>query len=118
MKLRLHDNTIRLRLSRGEVDRLVGEGRVEESIAFASGARLGYALVASAGAGAVGARFEGGRLVVEAPADAAAAWARSNETGIEAAPETGPRILIEKDFQCLHAPESPDADAFPNPAAR
>ncbi len=115
MKLRLHANMIRFRLNRDEVERFAAEGRVEESIAFAGGGRLSYAVVSAPDAATVGAKFNGGSLVIEIPEAAGRGWACSDEVAIEAAPLEGPKILIEKDFQCRHAPEGPDPAAFPNP---
>jgi hypothetical protein len=116
LKLRLSANAIRVRLNRREVDRFATEGRVGEEITFAGGSRLNYALVASAAAGSVMANFDGGSLVIEIPETRGMEWACSEQVAIDAAPAEGPKILIEKDFQCLHGREAPDAEAFPNPA--
>jgi hypothetical protein len=41
-------------------------------------------------------------------------WAAGDEAGIEG--QDGPiRILVEKDFQCLHRSADSEPDAFPNP---
>jgi hypothetical protein len=115
MKLRIRGSSIRLRLTQGEVADLAAKGRIEEATVFGGGERFGYALVASAGATSVGARFVGGAIEVTVPAARARAWAASDEVGIEG--EDGAlRIAIEKDFKCL-TPRTgeDDADAFPNP---
>ncbi len=123
MKLRIRGNSLRLRLSQGEVNALAVEGRVEDAIAFAPGSRLVYALTVSDDAAAPGARLDGARIEVTLPASAARAWTSSDRVGIEAEqPLDGGavlRILVEKDFACL-APRKgeDDADAFPNPSAR
>lgn len=116
MKLRLSANTVRVRLNRSEVDRFAAEGRIGEEITFAGGSRLSYALVSSPDAGSVMANFDGGSLVIEIPETLGMRWACSEEVAIEPAPMEGPKILIEKDFQCLHGKDAPDAEAFPNPA--
>ena len=46
-----------------------------------------------------------------------AEWAGSNQVSIEGPPNSGVRILVEKDFQCLHKPAERDPDAYPNPLA-
>jgi hypothetical protein len=43
-------------------------------------------------------------------------WMESDQTGIEASTGTL-RLLIEKDFECLHREPQPGEDAFPNPLA-
>jgi hypothetical protein len=117
LKLRLSANTIRVRLNRSEVDCFAAEGRIAEEITFAGGSRLSYALVSSPDTGSVIANFDGGSLVVEIPETAGMGWACSDEVAIEVKPVEGPKILIEKDFQCLHGKDAPDPEAFPNPAS-
>jgi hypothetical protein len=115
MKLRLHSNTLRLRLSQSEVSRLAETGRVEESIQFAPGRSLSY-VVESGSAPEISATFDGSRVRVLLPANVAKAWIRSDQTGIEGKSDTL-HVLVEKDFVCLHRPAPEDADAFPNPLA-
>ena len=121
MKLRIRGNALRLRLTRGEVDAVAGGDAVEETIAFAPGVRLAYALVPRDDALTPTATFDGARVVVAVPALLAREWAASDRVGIVAhAPNGAPdglSLVIEKDFACLHR-ESENADAFPNPAAR
>jgi hypothetical protein len=113
MKLRFHENTLRLRLSQPDVARLAESGRVEEAVTFAPGKTLTYAIEAAGET--TGATLEGSSIVVWVPVAEIAAWAGSTQVGLEAS--SGPlNILIEKDFQCLH-PDAGDADAFPNPMA-
>jgi hypothetical protein len=114
MKLRLHDNSLRLRLSQSEVTRLRDTGKVEAAIEFAPGKQLHYTL--ETGSTETGATLDDSRIVVTIPTTAAAAWIESDQTGIEASVGTL-RLLIEKDFQCLHRAPVPGEDAFPNPLA-
>ena len=113
MKLRLKGGTLRLRLTRPEVDRLGDGGRVEEVTAFGPGERLVYDVESSAEASAVGARFADGRITVRIPAAAARTWAASDAVGISGTQGTL-TILVEKDFACLDRRDE-DADAFPHP---
>lgn len=118
MKLRLRDSTVRLRLTRPEVD-AVGRGeRLESHTALPDGNTFRYALAVMDG-GPVTARFVEGCLEVAVPRHEAAAWAGSEAVAIEAIQPTptGPcHLLIEKDFACLH-PRAEDvgAETFPNP---
>jgi len=117
----MQGNSIRLRLSQGEVARFHAEGRVEDAIAFPGAARLAWMLEASGAVLTPEAAFGDGVIRVLLPAAVAARWATSNEVGIytqRGAP--GLAITVEKDFQCLHPDPHTgqrDADAFPNPAA-
>ena len=119
MKLRLRKNSLRLRLLRGEVDRLARREPVEEVIAFAPDRELRYRLVVSNTA-VVRAAFEGAVITVELPAPLAHQFAESDLVTIEHQQATGPgealTILVEKDFICLDRKNDPDnADAYPHP---
>lgn len=121
MKLRIRGNALRLRLTRGEVDAVAAGDVVEESITFAPGARLAYALVARDDALVPTATFDGARLVVALPALLAREWAATERVGVLAHVPNGTAgglsLAIEKDFACLHR-ASGNEDAFPNPATR
>jgi hypothetical protein len=119
MKLRIRGNSIRLRLTRSEVDVLAEKGLVEEATAF-GGARLTYALRTTTTTSALSASLLGTRIEVLVNADRARAWAKSDEVGLEAEQDVGEstplRLLVEKDFACLtERPGEPNDDTFPNP---
>ena len=122
MKLRIRRNTLRLRLSRGEVNDLAERGEVRESIAFGAAPteRLGYAVVASDEAEETSARLSAGSVEVLVPRALAREWAANETVGFEADQAIGAglslHILVEKDFACLTPRKGEDdADAFPNP---
>jgi hypothetical protein len=121
MKLRLHENSVRLRLNRSEVRQLQQTGSVGSSVEFAGG-RLDYLLRVAAGSGPIEARFQDGRIEIVIPPDLSRAWASSDDVSIESSQPVRPgvevNILIEKDFSCLHSRSGgQDEDTFPNPAA-
>jgi hypothetical protein len=113
MKLRIRGDSLRLRLTRGEVRRLRETGSVVETIHFGA-SELHYEL-RSVDVDTPVASFDGARIVVSLPRAAADAWADGDEVGI--AVELGPlSLLIEKDFRCLAPREGEDdGDAFPHP---
>jgi len=117
MKLRIRGDSVRLRLSQGDVATLLATGAVEEATHFPGGAAFRYRLGTSTDAGAVDASFVAGTLEVRLPHALAAAWGRSDEVGLEAtlAHEGRElRVLIEKDFPCpTSRPGEDDSDAFP-----
>jgi uncharacterized protein DUF7009 len=115
MKLRLHAGSLRLRLSQSEIARLDETGKVEDSIEFSPGSELLYAIEAGA-TSAISASFDQGHIRVVVPKPVAKAWIESDQTGIEASTGTL-KLLIEKDFQCLHRAPEPGEDSFPNPLA-
>ncbi|PYT15157.1 MAG: hypothetical protein DMG59_14725 [Acidobacteria bacterium] len=113
MKLRLHSNTLRLRLSQSEVSRLAESGQVQETITFAPGQTFSYSIEARPEA-EVGALLESNRVRIVLPAAVAKNWMESDQTGVEGSTATL-RVVVEKDYQCLHRESEEDADAFPNP---
>lgn len=121
MKIRIHDNSIRLRLDRSEVDK-IGEGdAVDCSTRFAGGAEFRYQLTV-ADCDAVNADFDAGRIEVRLPRSAAEHWATDEtEVSIRGENDTGDgglTLLIEKDFECLEPRTGEDqSNRFVNPKA-
>jgi len=118
MKLRLHGNSLRLRLSQADVAQFSKTGYVEESIEFGPGANLCYILESSSKIVSPRALFQNGELRVQISCAALNDWVTTDRVGIsgEQALANGKplSILIEKDFKCMHGDEL-DADAYPNP---
>jgi hypothetical protein len=124
MKLRIQGNSLRLRLGKSEVQRMLSDGVVEESIVFSPfpGQRLDYALVAAADPSGVSATFEEGRILIRVPCDMLRQWAKTDQVGIDGAVKIAEgeelQILIEKDFQCLErSADQAQEDYFPHPLA-
>lgn len=120
MKLRLRENSIRLRLLQSEMKTLGETGFVSETISFSVKSKLIYTVQISETTSGVFVRFENEEITVEIPAQAARNWIETNLVGLEAEQKTGGaanlRILIEKDFVCVERPLDVDnADAFPRP---
>lgn len=113
MKLRLHAGSLRLRLSQSEVARFEETGSVEDSVEFSPGRQLFYSIEAGSTA-SIAATFDGGHIQVVVPKSVATTWIESDQTGIEGL-SGALKILIEKDFQCLHREPEPGEDSFPNP---
>lgn len=114
MKLRIQDDILRLRLTRGEVEDLSRGLAVERTAHFPGGQALHYIVTGSAAAASPQATYSGDAIRVSLPETRIKAWATSDEVGIEG--QDGPtRILVEKDFQCLHPDAPAEPDAFPNP---
>jgi len=117
MKLRIKGNTIRFRLTQGEVAKLRAGAALREATEFAPAQILTYALEPAASIGGVQAGFQDGVIRVRLPENDVAAWADGDIVGMYG--RTGVlEVAIEKDFQCLTRAGSPEeADAFPNPQA-
>lgn len=122
MKLRLRENSIRLRLLQTEVRRLSERGEVSETIVFGAGAAetLTYTLRVRAEAEKISAQISCNRVEISLPQNAAKNWAETNEVGLYAEQTIGEakrlKIFVEKDFVCVERPADADnKDAFPHP---
>jgi hypothetical protein len=123
MKLRIKGNSLRLRVSRSEVARLLEGERVEETIHFAPQAiaKLTYALERDMSAVALTVRYTDDDITVSIPAEQAIRWCLTNQVGIVESISLGTMgsldLLIEKDFACLDRSDEDNDDTFANPAA-
>ncbi len=119
MKLRLYRNSIRFRLSPGEVEQLHQRGSLSESISITPNVDFVYGLH-SRPIAAAKVTFDSKTLAVELPQTAVAHWAAGSDVEITAEQDVGGgrrlKILIEKDFECLH-PEmtEPGVKFYPHP---
>jgi Family of unknown function (DUF7009) len=126
MKLRIKGNTIRLRLSQGDLEQFEREGAVSESTTFDPEGRqqLIYALEVGAEGEVPVASFSKNTITIKVPDSLASVWIQTNQVGFtnnvdpERTVAGKPYILVEKDFQCLHKrPHEDESDNFPNPLA-
>lgn len=119
MKLRIRGNTLRLRVSKSEVDGLAAGRAVEDSTRFGADAVLRYRL--ESGGEDFEARFDGGAVRVRVPQSALDRWLDDAEVSMSAEQPLGGgetlAILVEKDFECLTPREGEDSsDLFANPS--
>jgi hypothetical protein len=120
MKLRIKGNSLRLRVSRSELARLMQTGRIEETIRFApeEDAKLTYALEQSADHEAMSMRWQPREVAVLLPQEEAARWSEGDQVGLYCDCPIGEEslaLLVEKDFACLDGTEADNEDTFPNP---
>ncbi len=120
MKLRIRDNSVRLRLTRTEVDTLRSTGRVSATTSFPEGRRLEYALQCGDDGGQLAATMNGGLITVHVPAAVALEWAESDQVSLSGQQvlDDGASLtlLVEKDFACLAPREGEDeSDMYPHP---
>lgn len=120
MKLRIKGDSLRLRLTQGEVRQLEEQGAVEDCVRFGGGAQMVYRIKSHPSSTALSASYADGALEVRLPAAATLLWCRSNEVTLAGAQPVAAdaelRIVVEKDFACLTAREGEDeSDNFPNP---
>jgi len=121
MKIRIHNDAIRLRLSQTEVNHLANGIAIREELKFpAPYPSFIYALEILDTGDELTISFVGRKLSINLPASKINNWANTDQVGIsETIPiESGVtlQVLIEKDFQCLHKRPG-EKDNFPNPQA-
>lgn len=121
MKLRLLDNSIRLRLSRGDVAAADEQGIVEGRTRFPNGSVLIYILEALPNASDASATYVNDRLIVKLPASEISAWANDDaavslRSRVSLPDGDDLKLLVEKDFKCLsHRHDEGQSNLFPNP---
>ncbi|MHC5537703.1 DUF7009 family protein [Singulisphaera rosea] len=123
MKLRIKGNSIRIRLDRRDIERLVRESRVVDAINFGPGLEFSYSVeVAPTPRERPEVAYGEGRITLRIdPADAIE-WLEGDRVGFDhkqAVNGGSIRVLLEKDFACIDRPageEDDDAFAFPNPS--
>ena len=123
MKLRIKGNTLRVRVSRSEVARLLAADLLEETIYFTPEptAKLTYALQQDQSLSRPAVQYTENRVAILLPTHQVISWGTSDQVGI--AEEIGLGnlgslgLLIEKDFACLDRSDKDNEDTFPNPNA-
>ncbi len=118
MKIRIKNNSIRLRLTKTEVDMFAKMGKFTATTQFGT-KTLTYALKAKPNISEVEADFVGDGIVVYFPEAASKTWAKSNRVGydnnVDWNDETKLSVLVEKDFTCLDNTIEDQSDNYPNP---
>jgi hypothetical protein len=123
MKLRIKGNSLRLRVTRSELTRLIDTAHIEETVYFGSseGSRLTYVLEHEPNLTGATIRYQPPEVLVVLPKSEATAWAKSGLVGIYATVDLGPvgslDLIVEKDFACLDLSDADNLDTFPNPNA-
>jgi len=122
MKLRIRENSIRLRLGKSEVAQLAKDGSIHASIRFSAApkAQLRYSLATSPTDREISAYLVDSEIKVTVPVDLARKWANSERIGLKHEQQIDQQeslaILIEKDFHSLEPrPDEDQSDSFANP---
>ena len=120
MKLRIRDNSVRVRLTRGEVDSLRDNGVVSARTGFPGSREFQYRVESSPASVIPGAFFSDNVVTVRLPETTVLAWANSEQVSIagEQRLDDGEQlmILVEKDFACLAPRKGEDeSDMYEHP---
>ena len=120
MKLRIRDNSVRLRLMRGEVETLREQGVVSARTGFPGGREFRYEVESSPANVTAAAFFSDNILTVRLPEATVLAWATTEQVSIDGdqvlVDGDNLRILVEKDFVGLTGRDDEDElDMYPHP---
>ncbi len=112
MKIRLFGDSVRVRLTQVEVAALAAGGAIESVIPLPGEALACWVQPFD---GPLEAHHAAGRISILVPGVETVRWAASQEEGMYGTSGLL-RIAVEKDYNCIHKPDSPDnAGTFPNP---
>jgi len=118
MKIRIKGNSVRIRLSKTEVERLSSGAALEESTNFGD-SRFGYAVQPVHGGDRLTARFEKGIITMHVPESLLKNWAANSVVGFESDMTVNGsehlHLLLEKDFKCADQPAEEQSDYYDNP---
>ena len=121
MKLRIKGDSLRLRLSQGEMRALAERGEVEDRISFPGGAALRYRMRVDQNSSEISAGYAGNLIEVLVPGPLAERWCGSDLVTLSASQPLAAgelRLVLEKDWACLAPREGEDeSDNFPHPEA-
>jgi hypothetical protein len=118
MKIRIRGNSVRLRLTRTEVDTFNNEGYLEEKTNFGF-AEFIYAIESLPSIDSLQATFVGNKLTVFVPDALKKEWVSTDLVGLNHKMDTGGgntlSILVEKDWACIDNVLEDQSDNYPNP---
>ncbi len=123
MKLRIKGDSLRIRVSRPELAKLLAGDCLEDTIHFApeAFAKFTYALRQEPSVSRPTVHYAANRVTILIPADQANVWGATDQVGIAEDVSLGDAgslaLLIEKDFACLDRSDEDHEDTFPNPNA-
>ncbi len=119
MKLRIKGNSIRIRLSKTEVDELVSGSPQSDSTSFGNSSFSYNVQVVNSGE-SLTAGYQDNIITLYVPASLIKDWSRNSVVGFEAMmplENSGHlHLLLEKDFKCLDKTTEDQSDFFDNPA--
>jgi hypothetical protein len=123
MKLGIKGDSLRLRVSRSELARILAGARVEETIHFGptSEARLTYALESVSGGLGASVRHSATEIAIILSGGQLRSWGETGRVGIYTTVDVGLAVrlelTLEKDFACLDLTDEDGEDTFANPNA-
>lgn len=120
MKIRIKGNSVRLRLTKTEVETFCREGFYTNRTQFPTSI-FSYSLRSKKGISEMEASFENNEIILSMPIENLETWASSSIIGYNAnLPLPNGEdlyLLVEKDFVCMDETVEDQSDNYPNPKA-
>jgi len=120
MKLRIKGNSLRIRLTKTEVDNFGKNGLLEEQTRFGNEV-FTYALQSRAADGGLAASMEKNKITMWVPEKIKEEWVNTDVVGFQNKMDIGNGeqlfLLLEKDFVCIDNTFEDQSDNYPNPNA-
>lgn len=118
MKLRIKANSVRIRLTKTEVNKLATESYLQE-VTVLPGQTFIYAIKSDDNATALTIAYENNILTMMVPKSFAANWHQNDIVGMDAWMQVNEKeklyLLLEKDFVCLDETAEDQSDNYENP---
>lgn len=118
MKLRIKANSVRIRLTKTEVNKLATESYLQE-VTVLPGQTFIYAIKSDDNATALTIAYENNILTMMVPKSFAANWHQNDMVGMDAWMQVNEKeklyLLLEKDFVCLDETAEDQSDNYENP---
>ncbi len=121
MKIRIENNSLKLRVAQSDPGRLIEADRIETTACLGTDeeATLRHALEDRATAERTKLRYRPGETAVVLSSSRLKPWKESEHVGIYATIGLGIRgsldILVERDYACLDLSDAENVDSFPYP---
>lgn len=121
MKIRIKDSSIRLRLSKIDVNTLAEEGCILSECQFAPGNTLKY-MISISDKDEIGMKMKYQTIDIKVPYEQLQNFYNGDLVGFEHTVKNGTdgglRILVEKDFQCLVPRSEDESNLYANPQTK
>ncbi len=117
MKIRIRENSLRIRLTQFELKELLAGNKVMSNIRFPNGTQLSYGLI-PAKEKTTSVQYLEETISIRMGALDLETMNEEKSVGVQSIHSAGEQslnLLIEKDFTCLHPRGAEDKDTFPNP---
>ena len=119
MKLRIKGNSIRIRLSKTEVDELASGSSLHDNTHFGINT-FGYSVQPVNNGGDLSASFANNIITLNVPKSLLKEWPTNSVVGFESKmpveKEGHLHLLLEKDFKCLDKTTEDQSDFYDNPS--